>query len=326
MHSGNIRFRALIQQYKPVYRDTAKKMKPSVSTKVVAIWRSQNPPGRFLTRSDRFHGSKRTFYDVGDAMARRKAAQCLREKSSKERISQLKEEEKDGGDPKNDESGNSEVEGGEEDSQSQNTSVGTKATDECTNGNNEEIDIMDQVFFSSRAVPQKLSAPSTTRSNFDLGFPDKRTMKNMVLTAKGKGFGCLSSCGSPKKDTLSLLDTYASKLELQTATEDLNQSSDSPFLFASFGFESDNQDNSDEGLSFPSLFGSSGNENTGNPFDEEDSSPGLFGDPSSAASLFEDEPEETLSLLPPTQKKVALQDICDSMPTAASLTSNFFDW
>ena len=88
MHTGNIRFRALIQKYKPIYHETPKKLKPTVSTRVVAIWRAQKPPGRFLTRSDCYHGSnRRTYYDVGDAAARRKAAQCLREKSARERAS-----------------------------------------------------------------------------------------------------------------------------------------------------------------------------------------------------------------------------------------------
>jgi len=79
----------LIQEYKQIYRDTPKKLKPSVSTQVVEIWRSQDPPGRFLTKADRFRAagsrSRLAWLDVGDAAARRKAAQCLREKTPKER-------------------------------------------------------------------------------------------------------------------------------------------------------------------------------------------------------------------------------------------------
>lgn len=362
MHSGNIRFRALIQKYKPVYRDTPKKMKPSVSTKVVAIWRSQEPPGRFLTRSDRFHGSRRTFYDVGDAMARRKAAQCLREKSSKERMTQHKErEESEEGSTEMSDKSSKDVEGVDcnllQDEMRLVTSLGDSVrsafeeTDVCeqkgegksrTQNSGPEEQQNSILSSDSRMDSLPLSSANTTPSGFSKDFgldlPLKLAptpSKRMVLsgnTCKGAQCSDFFSFGSPKNDPMSLLDTYASKLEEQPIEGDRGQTSESPFLFASFGFENDHgeSDSGEGGLCFPSLFGGDSGNTSSSLFDDgkEDKSPSFFN--GGASALF-DEPEEpempfAPAIVPPVQKKEALQNIRDIMPTAASLTSNLFDW
>lgn len=358
MHSGNIRFRALIQKYKPVYRDTPKKMKPSVSTKVVAIWRSQDPPGRFLTRSDRFHGSRRTFYDVGDAMARRKAAQCLREKTSKERMMQKErandefeegsteasDKSKSDDDSKLQEEDEAEIVPSLEESFKAATNNDEDILGACSSAekgcgqpqNNE----LDQGDFSSNGKLESLpvsstkTKPPTSRKEFGLALPSKLApSKNMVMSSE---CGDFFSFGSSKNDVMSLIDSYTSKLEEQPAADDRNETSDSPFLFASFGFETDQGQNDDDdgGLCFPSLFGGDSGKTSSSIFDDDTSSTNLFGGGgTSSASLFE-EPEETSlafpsslpSTVPQIQKKEALQNIRDIMPTAASLTSNLFDW
>lgn len=380
MHSGNIRFRALIQKYKPVYRDTPKKMKPSVSTKVVAIWRSQNPPGRFLTRSDRFHGSKRTFYDVGDAMARRKAAQCLREKSSKERIQQqLKAGEKM----------DEEVEGTAADTteHEDDPKVITSAADEpmfpsleselesklvnapgvnTVNSKNsklslpqedeEDIDLVTSANFAEKfgtAITPTNEPPKTEIVDSSSAKMSPLNLKTLVQssTFKKPDEAAWLACGSPKSDSMSLVNTYESNLkDGEASDEDRNGTSDSPFLFASFDFESSsnqqgNSSKDEGGLCFPSLFGgASSGKASPSLFDDEAPSTGLLGAGSSSAfpSLFGGSTpsfpfeEETESApLPPefspalpklNAKKDTLQNIRDRMPTAASLTTNLFDW
>jgi hypothetical protein len=48
---------------------------------VVHLWRSLDPPGRFLTKTDAAQGDDSLWHDVGDKKAREKASQCLRERT-----------------------------------------------------------------------------------------------------------------------------------------------------------------------------------------------------------------------------------------------------
>jgi hypothetical protein len=79
-HIGNIKFRQLINQYKPRYTAASRSNKPFVAEEVVQIWRNLDPPGRFLIRTDPVLGDDSTWHDVGDKRARKKASQALREK------------------------------------------------------------------------------------------------------------------------------------------------------------------------------------------------------------------------------------------------------
>lgn len=78
-HSGNIRFRQLVNDHKLRYLAASKVDKPKVAREVVNIWRSQETAGRFLTKADK--GKDSLWFDVGDQRAREKASQCLRERT-----------------------------------------------------------------------------------------------------------------------------------------------------------------------------------------------------------------------------------------------------
>ena len=87
-HSGNIKFRKLVNDHKMRYLACSKVDKPKVAREVVAHWRKMNPPGRFLARKDETRkgpGSVKSadnvWYEVGDKKAREKASQCLRERT-----------------------------------------------------------------------------------------------------------------------------------------------------------------------------------------------------------------------------------------------------
>lgn len=83
-HPGNIKFRQLVNQHKLRYIAATKADKPKVARDVVHIWRAQEPPGRFLTKSSATTASKSKeilWHDVGDQKAREKASQCLRERT-----------------------------------------------------------------------------------------------------------------------------------------------------------------------------------------------------------------------------------------------------
>lgn len=82
-HSGNIKFRKLCMQNKFKYLAASKVDKPKVAREVVAIWRNQDPPGRFITKASRDNskGQETLWRDVGDQKAREKASQCLRERT-----------------------------------------------------------------------------------------------------------------------------------------------------------------------------------------------------------------------------------------------------
>jgi hypothetical protein len=87
-HSGNIKFRKLVNEHKMRYLACSKVEKPKVARQVVLLWRKLDPPGRFLARRDetkRGAGSVKAFdnvwFEVGDKKAREKASQCLRERT-----------------------------------------------------------------------------------------------------------------------------------------------------------------------------------------------------------------------------------------------------
>lgn len=84
-HSGNVKFRKLVNEHKMRYFAAPKVDKPKVAREVVKIWRELTPPGRFLARKaapDPGSGDQNvTWSDVGDKKAREKASQCLRERT-----------------------------------------------------------------------------------------------------------------------------------------------------------------------------------------------------------------------------------------------------
>lgn len=78
-HTGNKRFRQLVNDHKLRYLAASKVDKPKVAREVVNIWRNQEVPGRFLSKADK--GKDSLWYDVGEQRAREKASQCLRERT-----------------------------------------------------------------------------------------------------------------------------------------------------------------------------------------------------------------------------------------------------
>lgn len=87
-HSGNIKFRKLVNEHKMRYLACSKVEKPKVARQVVGLWRKMEPSGRFLARKDdtkRGPGSVKSsdnvWFEVGDKKAREKASQCLRERT-----------------------------------------------------------------------------------------------------------------------------------------------------------------------------------------------------------------------------------------------------
>ena len=73
---GNIKYRRIVEDTKHSYKTAARPEKPLIATKVVSDWRALNPPGRFI-KLDKKTG---LYNDIGDAAAREKTAQALREK------------------------------------------------------------------------------------------------------------------------------------------------------------------------------------------------------------------------------------------------------
>lgn len=77
--TGNIKFRALVEQHRARYHSASRVEKGRVVAEVVQIWRSMAPPGRFLTPKDPKLGDASTFVDIGDKAAQKKTAKRLRE-------------------------------------------------------------------------------------------------------------------------------------------------------------------------------------------------------------------------------------------------------
>lgn len=74
-HAGNRSYREIVKSYKDKYLKAKKKQKPNVAAEVVAKIRSLDPPGRFL-KKDKETG---WYLDIGDARAKEKTSQALRE-------------------------------------------------------------------------------------------------------------------------------------------------------------------------------------------------------------------------------------------------------
>jgi len=79
-HPGNIQFRLLVNQYKDHYMELSRYGKLQVAVEVVRLWRSQNPPGRFLAMTNPKERENIKWHDIGDKEAIRKTSQCLRER------------------------------------------------------------------------------------------------------------------------------------------------------------------------------------------------------------------------------------------------------
>ena len=72
------RFRQLSEDYADLYQSSrSEEEKLIVVTEVVRIWRSQEPVGRFLVRTEPKRGEKSPYHDIGDESARRRTVQLL---------------------------------------------------------------------------------------------------------------------------------------------------------------------------------------------------------------------------------------------------------
>jgi len=76
-HIGNKRYRLMVESRKLKYVNSKRLDKPMVALEIIAEWRKQLPPGRFLKHNDKTN----TWEDVGDKKAREKTSQALREKA-----------------------------------------------------------------------------------------------------------------------------------------------------------------------------------------------------------------------------------------------------
>ena len=76
-HHGNVKFRELVKEYRPVYlsNETKKLDKVKIASRIVTIIRSLDPPGRFLKEESK------AWVEIGDEKARKKAGQAMREKA-----------------------------------------------------------------------------------------------------------------------------------------------------------------------------------------------------------------------------------------------------
>lgn len=75
-HQGNMRYRQMVEEHKPAYKECSRSDKAKMSMKIVKDWRALDPPGRFL----KLNAQTGLWDDIGDEGARVKCAQGLREK------------------------------------------------------------------------------------------------------------------------------------------------------------------------------------------------------------------------------------------------------
>ena len=73
---GNIKFRRIVEDQKSAYKASSRSDKPRIAMKIVTDWRALNPPGRFI----KLNKATGLYEDIGDAAAKEKCAQALREK------------------------------------------------------------------------------------------------------------------------------------------------------------------------------------------------------------------------------------------------------
>lgn len=81
----------MVEDRKIDYVNSKRLDKPLVALDIIRVWRSQDPPGRFLKMDDK----SGLWGDVGDKKAREKTSQALREKAPL--IRKQQEEERFGG-------------------------------------------------------------------------------------------------------------------------------------------------------------------------------------------------------------------------------------
>ena len=86
-HTGNKRWRTLIQDNQQKYIALPRNQRPVISESIVLAVRSLSPPGRFLAKDPQ----TQTYYDIGDEKANEKTAQAMRD-SKKNKHSQSTEE------------------------------------------------------------------------------------------------------------------------------------------------------------------------------------------------------------------------------------------
>lgn len=78
-HIGNSRFRYFVNQYKQRYQAASREERQTVVQEIIDAWRSQDPPGRFLTRSNPSGSDRCLWHDVGNEMAFKKTIKVLGE-------------------------------------------------------------------------------------------------------------------------------------------------------------------------------------------------------------------------------------------------------
>lgn len=78
-HIGNSRFRYFVNQYKQRYQAASREERQAVVQEIIDAWRSQDPPGRFLTRSNPSGSDRCLWHDVGNEMAFKKTIKVLGE-------------------------------------------------------------------------------------------------------------------------------------------------------------------------------------------------------------------------------------------------------
>lgn len=84
---GNTNFRRLVEKFKPRYKKATKQEKPEIAQEVVKAWRAQEPPGRFLAKTDKGRPDSQ-WCDVGDLLAIKRATKTLGERPQRERRAQ----------------------------------------------------------------------------------------------------------------------------------------------------------------------------------------------------------------------------------------------
>ena len=66
-HIGNNSFRHLVESFQDQYwAATNRKAKSQIIATIIHKWRTQDPPGRFLTKTDPKKGDESLWHDVGD--------------------------------------------------------------------------------------------------------------------------------------------------------------------------------------------------------------------------------------------------------------------
>jgi hypothetical protein len=91
VHPGNRDFRDLINKYRTIYLKAKKNDKPAISRAIVKAVRSKG--GRFLKKNEKDN----LYYEIGDAQAREKTSQALRQRAPEMRKLMFEQEQLTGG-------------------------------------------------------------------------------------------------------------------------------------------------------------------------------------------------------------------------------------